>query len=101
MTRMSKQTDAQRLANDAEVLDALRQASDSTLSGIPGRVYADAFTDGLMSSQTVSELLGIPLVAVGQIVFDGRLVMVEFDQFLRSDVERLAQNEQDYVASLR
>ncbi len=54
-----------------------------------------------MNSDQVAQYLNIPLVAVGQIVFDGRLVMKSFDQFQRSDVEQLSNKSQQYIDSLR
>jgi len=58
-------------------------------------------TTNTMNSIEVSNYLRVPLVAIGQIVFDRRLDMVEFDQFRRIDVERLAKEDSAYVASLR
>ena len=53
-----------------------------------------------MTVEQVSKTLDIPMLAIGQIIFDGKLHPVSFDVFDEKEVEKLKCEEHHYLSSL-
>jgi len=53
-----------------------------------------------MTNEEVSDFLSIPLLAVGQVVLDGKLRLISINSFDRSEVESLKESDPVYLKSL-
>ncbi len=54
-----------------------------------------------MSMEEAANELDIPFLAIGQVIFDGKLHPVSIDSVNRKDISELKDSEQTYLQTLR